>query len=83
MRQIKLFEGSEDSLSSLESEVNGWLAEQADDIEVRRITGNIAPQTTMTDTSGAGGATTLATSKGKRRFAASDVLIIVEFDVDG
>jgi hypothetical protein len=66
MRQIKLFKGIEAEASVLEREVNAWIREGR--VQVVRITGNISPQSS-------GPAT-------KDRFAPSDLLIIVEYEVD-
>jgi hypothetical protein len=66
LRQIKLFKGIEAEVSVLEREVNSWIRENR--VQVVRISGNIAPQSV--------GPTT------KDRYAPSDVMIMVEYEVD-
>lgn len=67
MRQIKLFKGIESELSTLEAEVNQWIAKNK--IRVVQISGNIAPQSPV-DT------------KAVSRFPGSDILIIVEYETE-
>jgi len=66
MRQVKLFKGIEAEASLLEGEVNAWIKENG--AQVVRISGNIAPQSVGPSS--------------KDRFPPSDVLMIVEYEVD-
>lgn len=74
MHQIKLFEGSEDALSTLEKEVNAWLRES--NARVVQVFGNIAPQSILP----ASDNRALSTEGGTRRFAPSDVLVCVVYE---
>lgn len=65
MRQIKLFKGVEMDLAAIETAVNSWIQDQ--NIQVHKITGNIAPQTQA--------------ESGINRMSGSDILIIVEYEV--
>lgn len=77
MQQIKLFVGREDHTQDLEAEVNQWIAEAG--VEVLSIAGNIAPQSVLS--SGTSGVTNLAsTGTHSRRFAPSDILLIVTYE---
>lgn len=69
MQQIKIFKGIETETSSLEAEVNAWLAETG--VRVVNVFGNIAPQSASSD-SGPG--------LGGSRFAPSDVLMVVVYE---
>ncbi|MEM1213163.1 MAG: hypothetical protein AAGI68_12805 [Planctomycetota bacterium] len=79
MRQIKLFEGCEDNFRTLESDVNAWLAEQDGKVEIVKISGNIAPQTAVPQASSTAHGISSG-PKGRRRFAPSDILILVEYN---
>ncbi len=68
MHQIKLFKGVETEITSLEAEVNAWLAESG--AKVVNVFGNIAPQTTKSET-GPGGV---------RAFAGSDLFLAVLYE---
>ena len=72
MQQIKLFVGREDHTGNLEDEVNTWIAESG--ATVLSIAGNISPQSLMPGKDVAGGA------MAGRRFAPSDIMIIVTYD---
>lgn len=77
MQQIKLFIGREDHTADLENEVNTWIAGQG--VNVLSITGNIAPQSILPHKeAGAGGQ--LGGSATTRRFAPSDVMILVTYE---
>lgn len=77
MQQIKLFVGREDHTAELESEVNNWIAQS--DATILSIKGNIAPQSVLPTKEGTG--TNLsATGTHTRRFAPSDILIIVTYE---
>lgn len=76
MQQIKLFVGREDHTADIESDVNTWIAESG--VKVLSITGNIAPQSVLP--SKEGGTNLSATGTHTRRFAPSDILIIVTYE---
>ena len=77
MQQIKLFVGREDHTADLESEVNNWIAESG--VKVLSVKGNIAPQSVLP--SKQGGSSNLATTgTHTRRFAPSDILVIVTYE---
>lgn len=65
MRRIKLFKGVENELAALESDINRWL--ESEQVELVGVTGNIAPQTHF--------------AASPESFSASDVLIIVTYEV--
>ena len=77
MQQIKLFVGREDHTSELEHNVNTWIAESG--VSVVSIKGNIASQSVLPTKEG--GSTNLsATGTHTRRFAPSDILVIVTYE---
>jgi hypothetical protein len=65
VRKVKIFKGIESELHPLEDEINKWLADSG--VTLISVTGNIAPQTT--------------TGASMGTFSASDVLIIVVYEV--
>jgi hypothetical protein len=65
---MKLFKGVETDLTSLETEVNTWLAESG--AKVVNVIGNIAPQTTKSEDNAGGG----------RMFPPSDVMLAVLYE---
>ncbi|MGN6547896.1 MAG: hypothetical protein ACTHK7_22875 [Aureliella sp.] len=65
MQKIKLFKSIESELRSLEDEMNSWIEETG--ARIISVTGNIAPQTGNTQPAG--------------MFAASDVLVVVLYEV--
>lgn len=67
MQKIKLFKSIESELRTLEDEMNSWIAETG--ARIISVTGNIAPQTGNAPMVGAG------------MFAASDVLVVVLYEV--
>lgn len=67
MRQVKLFKGIESEASALEREVNAWIRENK--VDVVRIAASIAPQS--------------AGPAAKDRFTPSDLLIMVDYQVNG
>jgi hypothetical protein len=67
MQQIKLFKGVETEISALEKEVNEWI--QKSGARVIQISGNISPQSVS------------PASSAKTRFVASDVMLIVLYEV--
>ena len=76
MQQIKLFVGREDHTADLEAEVNTWIAESG--VNVLSIAGNIAPQSVLP--SKEGGTNLSTTGTHTRRFAPSDILVLVTFE---
>jgi len=76
MQQIKLFVGREDHTTDLENEVNRWIADSG--ATILSISGNIAPQSVLH--SKAGGSNLSATGTHTRRFAPSDIMIIVTYE---
>lgn len=78
MQQIKLFIGREDNTAELESEVNDWIAESG--VTVLSIAGNVAPQSVLPTKDG--GSNLSAGSTLTRRFAPSDILILVTYEKD-
>lgn len=77
MQQIKLFVGREDHTSELEDEVNAWIAESG--AKVISIAGNISPQSVLPGSKDAGSAGLTNTGL-TRRFAPSDILMIVTYE---
>ncbi len=69
MQQIKIFKGVESEVSSLEADVNNWLADS--EVRVLSITGNISPQSPSTSQSGG-----LSGSS----YVPSDVLLVVLYE---
>jgi hypothetical protein len=76
MQQIKLFVGREDHTADLEKEVNTWIAESG--ATITGIKGNIASQSVLPTKDS--GSNLSATSTHTRRFAPSDILIIVTYE---
>lgn len=76
MQQIKLFVGREDHTGDLESEVNAWIADSG--ATILSIAGNIAPQSVMPTKDA--GSNLSATGTHTRRFAPSDILVIVTYE---
>ena len=76
MQQIKLFVGREDHAGELETEVNAWIAESG--ATVLSIAGNIAPQSVMP--SKEGGSNLSSSGTHTRRFAPSDILVVVTYE---
>jgi len=71
MRQVKLFKSVEAEISSLEAEINQWIRKSG--ANVVQIHGNIAPQSAASNPGSGTGVT---------RFAPSDILVIVEYEID-
>ncbi len=69
MQQIKIFKAVEAEITTLEAEVNAWLAESG--VNVVNVFGNIAPQSKPD-----GGKAGL----GGSRFDPSDVLLVVVYE---
>ena len=78
MIQIKLFVGREDHTADLESDVNAWLAESG--VKIVSITGNIAPQSVLPSKDAGGTSNLAATGTHGRRFAPSDILVLVQYE---
>jgi len=77
MQQVKIFSGLEGHTGELEQQINDWLASSG--ARVLQITGNVAPQSLL----GAPDNKSLSkTGGGSRRFAPSDVLVIVLYETD-
>ena len=76
MQQIKLFVGREDHTGELEAEVNTWIAESG--ATVLSIAGNIAPQSVLPSKEGGSNLSTTGTHT--RRFAPSDILVLVTYE---
>lgn len=64
-RKVKIFKSVESELESMEADINTWLEET--NSQLVSITGNIAPQTKVSDITGS--------------FSASDILIVVVYEV--
>jgi len=77
MQQIKLFVGREDHTADLEKEVNAWITDSG--ANILSISGNIAPQSVLPAKQG-GGTNLSATGTHTRRFAPSDILLIVTYE---
>jgi hypothetical protein len=77
MQQVKVFIGLEGQTVDLENEVNTWIRESG--AKIVSITGNISPQAILpekaTTAAGLGGTGGLS-----RRFAPSDVMILVVYE---
>jgi hypothetical protein len=76
MQQIKLFNGREDHTADLEVEVNSWI--ESSGVTVLNIAGNISPQSVLPSKDG--GSNLSGTGTHTRRFAPSDILIIVTYE---
>ena len=70
MHQIKIFKGMESELTTLEHDVNTWLAQSR--VRVVQMIGNMAPQSISPAAKGSGLSTT--------EFAPSDVLFVVVYE---
>lgn len=77
MIQIKLFVGREDHTADLESEVNSWIVESG--VKIVSIAGNIAPQSVLPSKDG-GTSNLAATGTHGRRFAPSDIFVMVQYE---
>lgn len=77
MQQVKLFVGREDHTADLEAEANQWLAQAG--VQVISITGNIAPQSVLPSKDG-GAANLAGTGTHGRRFAPSDIMLLVTYE---
>lgn len=77
MQQIKLFVGREDHTAELEHDVNTWIAEAG--VNVLSIKGNIASQSVL-PTKEAASSNLSSTGTHTRRFAPSDILVIVTYE---
>ena len=71
MQQVKLFKGVESDITALEGEVNAWIRQSG--ARVVSITGNIAPQSAKAGAAAGG--------LGKGQFSASDVILIVLYEI--
>lgn len=77
MQQIKIFVGREDHTADLEAEVNQWIAEAG--VDILSITSNIAPQSVL-PSKDAGVANLAGSGTHGRRFAPSDILVLVTYE---
>lgn len=71
MHQVKIFKGLESNLPALEKEMNAWLAESG--VKVTQIFGNLAS---------AGGDRNEQNSLAAYPYVASDVLLVVVYEVN-
>lgn len=71
MQQVKIFKSVDTEIAEMERQINRWMRKSG--ARVLSVTGNIAGQKS-TASSGSGG--------GLNSFAASDILIIVHYDID-
>lgn len=76
MQQIKIFKGVENESDRLERQVNDWLRQSG--VRVLSVFGNLAPQSVMT--APAGGSLVGAETAAGRRFAPSDILVVVVYE---
>lgn len=76
MQQIKLFVGREDHTGDLENEVNAWIAESG--VTILSIAGNISPQSVLPSKEASSNLSASGTHT--RRFAPSDILVIVTYE---
>lgn len=74
--QIRIFTGHEGETAKLTDEVNAWLKQSK--VRVVNVFGNIAPQSTL-EKPGGGKLTGAEVGPG-RRFAPSDILLVVVYD---
>lgn len=77
MIQVKLFVGMEGHTTELEQEVNEWIRNS--NAKVVNISGNMSPQSVLP---GGEKGTTVSGGGLSRRFAPSDVLLIVTYEAD-
>ncbi|MEM6260727.1 MAG: hypothetical protein AAGI37_20965 [Planctomycetota bacterium] len=77
MQQIKIFIGREDHTADLENDVNAWIAESG--VRVLSISGNIAAQSVL-PVKDAGGGNLSASGTHTRRFAPSDIFVLVTYE---
>ena len=75
MHQVRIFIGKEDDTLRLAKEMNDWLAH--DDVKVVNIFGNMSPQPTLAR---AEGGRLLGAEGGGRRYAPSDIMLVVVFE---
>ena len=76
MQQIKLFVGREDHTADLEAEVNKWIVDSG--VNVLSIKGNISPQSVLPSKEASSNLSASGTHT--RRFAPSDILVIVTYE---
>ena len=75
MHQIRIFIGKEDEASRLTKEVNDWLA--SSQAKIVNVFGNLSPQTVTEKSSDS--VRTLG-DNGGRRYAPSDIMMVVVFE---
>lgn len=71
VQQVKIFIGVESDSSGMETEINGWLKDNADK-KIVSIRGNIAPQTLAKASS--------SLSSSGRSFSPSDLFIMIVYE---
>lgn len=76
MHQIKIFKGVENESDAIERQVNDWLRKSG--VRIVNVFGNIAPQSVMTAPTG--GQLVGAETAAGRRFAPSDILLVVLYE---
>jgi hypothetical protein len=74
--QIRIFTGHEGETARMTDDINAWLKQSK--VRVVNIFGNIAPQSTLERQTG--GKLTGAETGPGRRFAPSDILMVVVYD---
>ena len=79
MIQVKFFVGREDHTADLERDVNTWIAESG--VKVVAINSNIAPQSVL-PSKDTGVSNLAGTGTHGRRFAPSDILVVVQYEKD-
>jgi hypothetical protein len=78
MQRVKIFKGLEDQTEALEREINQWI--ETSGARVLQIEGNVAPQALL-DTGPGKQRIFGAESGATRRFAPSDILVFVLYEV--
>ena len=74
MQQLRIFIGLEGDTARLSKEINDWLRDSK--VKVTSVFGNIAPQAVLNK----GEPQKLGAEQAGRRFAASDILVVVVYD---
>lgn len=76
MHQVKIFKGVENEADKLERDVNDWLKKSG--VKVVKVFGNLSPQSAIGAPSG--GTLVGAETAAGRRFAPSDILLVVVYE---
>jgi hypothetical protein len=77
MQQIRIFIGKEDAPDTMAKEVNGWLASSK--VKVVNVFGNMTPQTIIDKGEG----NRIMAEGGGRRYAPSDIMLVVVYEQPG